>query len=80
MSQEQELINKPATVEGKTLVVQEETKRALGSHRLCAVKSACKWKCNCNSSVNKSNRPIQNPLLFVTEPLKRDRASCSVER
>jgi hypothetical protein len=24
---------------------------------------------HCNSSANKSNHPIQNPLLFVTEPL-----------
>jgi hypothetical protein len=28
--------------------------------------------CNCNSSANKCHRPIQNPLLFVTEPRTRD--------
>jgi hypothetical protein len=29
-------------------------------------------KSDCNDSANKSNRPIQNPLLFVTEPVIRD--------
>jgi hypothetical protein len=29
-------------------------------------------KCNCTSSTNKSNHPIQNPLLFVTERRTRD--------
>jgi hypothetical protein len=33
MSQSQELIHWPGTVDGKMLVVQEETERALGSHR-----------------------------------------------
>jgi hypothetical protein len=56
-------------VEDKTLVVQEETELALGSHRLWAVTSDCNWKCNCNSSANKSNQPIQNPLLLVTRNL-----------
>jgi hypothetical protein len=60
-------IGQPATVEEKTHVVQEETERALGSHRLWAVISDC-IKCDCNSSANKSNHPIPNPLLLVTEP------------
>jgi hypothetical protein len=29
-------------------------------------------KCQCNISVNKSNHPIQNPLLFFMEPRIRD--------
>jgi hypothetical protein len=29
-------------------------------------------KSDCKRSVNKSNHPIQNPLLLVTEPQTRD--------
>jgi hypothetical protein len=36
-------INYPATVERKTLIVQEKTERAWGSHRLWAVVSAYNW-------------------------------------
>jgi hypothetical protein len=42
--------------------------RVLGSHGLWAVTIDC----NSNRSTNKSNHPIQNPLLFVTEPRTRD--------
>jgi hypothetical protein len=40
--------------------------RVLDSHRLSAVIS------DCNRSANKTNHPIQNPLLFVTEHRTRD--------
>jgi hypothetical protein len=49
-------------------------KRALGSQRLRAavIVIVIVTECNCNSSANKSNHPIQNPLLFDTEPRTRD--------
>jgi hypothetical protein len=53
-------------VEEKTLVVQEGMERALGSHRLWTVIY------DCNISANKSNQPIHNLLLFVTEPRTSD--------
>jgi hypothetical protein len=49
------------------LAVQEETERALGSHRLRTVKVIV-IKRNITSSVNKYNHPLQNILLLVTEP------------
>jgi hypothetical protein len=42
--------------------------RVLGNHQAWAVIIGC----NCNSNVNKSNHPIQNPLLLVTEPRTRE--------
>jgi hypothetical protein len=44
--------------------------RALDNHRLWAVVIVI--KSTCNRTANKSNQPIQNPLLLVTEPRTRD--------
>jgi hypothetical protein len=51
------------TVEDTTHVVQLEMERVLSSHWLWADKIGC----NCNRSANKSNHPIQNSLLLVTQ-------------
>jgi hypothetical protein len=54
-------------VEEKSLIAQQGMERVSDSHWLWAVIIDRNW----NRSVNKSNQPIQNPLLLVTEPRTR---------
>jgi hypothetical protein len=54
---------KSATAEKKTFVVQSGMERVLDSNWLWA--SIIDY--NYNRSANKSNQPIQNPFLFVTQ-------------
>jgi hypothetical protein len=52
-------------VQEKTLVVQQGMKRVVDSHWLWAVIIDC----NCKEVPINSNLRIQNPLLFVTQPI-----------
>jgi hypothetical protein len=57
-------------VEEETLVVQQGMERVLVI--VCELLWAIVIKSDCKRSANKSNHPIQNQLLLVTEPRSRD--------